>query len=204
LQHAQTKGFTKFLLIGFSAGGSIILNFLGKHPADAVALGVVAAAAISTPLDLEGCAKQLETPGSLYYNHRFCRALNDQLRQKAAALGAGFPIDVTGLAAIKTLRAFDDHITAPLHGFASAKDYYNQCSASRLLTAVPVPTLIWSAQNDPFLSSSCYFPEGQFGQNPNVVGQFPAHGGHCGYSLCTAAPIIEALASSVAWKDALN
>jgi len=196
LAHARHKGYTRIILVGFSAGGSIVLNTLGKHPEAALALGVVGAVAISTPIDLEGCARQLETPGSLFYNHRFCKNLSAKVLEKAAMLGSAFPLSVKGIGLIKTLRAFDEAITAPLHGFASASDYYQRCSALALLHNMPVPVTLVAARNDPFLSPSCLPSVSVSKHWPAVTTQLLALGGHCGYPLCTGAAIV-ALANRV-------
>jgi hypothetical protein len=49
---------------------------------------------------------------------------------------------------------FDDRVTAPLHGFAGADDYYSRSSSRQYLAAITVPTLVLHARDDPFL-----FPE---------------------------------------------
>jgi predicted alpha/beta-fold hydrolase len=200
LRHAKGQGYTRFVLVGFSAGGSITLNFLGKHPQEALDLGVVAAAVISTPLDLLGAADQLETPGSLFYDKRFCHDLIKKVKTKAALLGDAFPLSLEGLEQATTLRAFDDLITAPLHGFASATDYYTRCSGLQYLPTVAVPTLVWSALNDPFLSPSCFPKEALGGAWPNVQGHFSTQGGHCGFALSDGKVLLKALRPGGFWE----
>ena len=199
LKHAQHLGHKKIVLIGFSAGGSVVVNLLGKRSAEALALGVVAAAAISAPMDLEGAARRLETPGSQFYNHRFCMTLMAKLRLKAAAMGNRFPLDMAGMGPLTQLRAFDDLATAPLHGFASAADYYKQCSGAQFLADLPVPTLLWTARNDPFLSASSYPPEGLTGTWPNLQGHYPDEGGHCGFAMSDGSVLLEAAKPGGFW-----
>lgn len=199
LRHARVRGFERIVLVGFSAGGSIVLNFLGRRAEEAKVLGVVAAAAISAPIDMEGCARQLETPGSMFYNRRFCTSLAAKVQAKAQRLGEDFPLDVKGLDEVQMLRAFDERITAPLHGFASAAEYYACSSGLQYLPDLNVPTLLWAAKNDPFLSPSCHPKQALTGAWPNVQGHFPASGGHCGYALSDASVLLAAMRPGGFW-----
>ncbi|MEJ1931470.1 alpha/beta fold hydrolase [Nostoc sp. NIES-2111] len=199
LRHARGRGFERIVLVGFSAGGSIVLNFLGRRAEEAQALGIVAAAAISAPIDMEGCARQLETPGSMFYNRRFCTSLAAKVQAKAQRLGEDFPLDVTGLNQVQMLRAFDERITAPLHGFASAAEYYARSSGLQYLPDLTVPTLLWAAKNDPFLSPSCHPKQALTGAWPNVQGHFPGSGGHCGYALSDASVLLAAMRPGGFW-----
>ena len=83
---------------------------------------------------------------------------------------------------IKTLFEFDDIFTGPLHGFHGAIDYYTKCSAIHFIKNIKVPTLVVNALNDPFLSPECY-PGDEFKHHPFVSFEFPARGGHVGFSL---------------------
>ena len=203
LHHARACGHGRMVLVGFSAGGSIVVNFLAKRAAQALDLGVVAAAAISAPMDLAGGARRLEEPGSLFYNRRFCRSLAAKVQAKAARLGPAFPLPVDGLELVQTLRRFDDWVTAPLHGYASAADYYERCSGLPLLPQVPVPLLLWNARNDPFLSPACFPPQAADGSWPLVRGIYPAQGGHCGFALADASALLNATAPGGHWHRAL-
>ena len=87
-------------------------------------------------------------------------------------------LDVTNLESITSLEQFDDRYTGPLHGFKSARDYYQRCSALGFLNTIAIPTLIVNALNDPFLSKEC-FPEIS---NSFVQFEAPARGGHVGFS----------------------
>ena len=75
---------------------------------------------------------------------------------------------------------FDDHYTAPLHGFQDALDYYNSCSALYVLDQIKTPTLIVNAKNDPFLPATCY-PYEDIEKNANVYLETPDSGGHVGF-----------------------
>lgn len=50
----------------------------------------------------------------------------------------------------RNLYEFDDVVTGPLHGYLGADDYWKRASAKPLLRGIRVPTLLFTAQNDPF------------------------------------------------------
>jgi hypothetical protein len=80
---------------------------------------------------------------------------------------------------ITSLEQFDDYYTGPLHGYKSAMDYYQQCSAVGYLDTIAVPTLIVNAKNDPFLSNEC-FPA--VTTNSFIQFETPSRGGHVGFA----------------------
>ena len=86
---------------------------------------------------------------SRVYERHFLRSL----RRKAMAKLAHYPdlCSPERVAAARTLLDFDDAVTAPVHGFASADDYYDRSSSLRFLHGVRRPTLLLSAADDPFL-----------------------------------------------------
>ena len=47
--------------------------------------------------------------------------------------------------------SFDDQLTAPIHGFANAADYYRRSSCRSYLNKISLPTLIVQSKDDPFL-----------------------------------------------------
>jgi hypothetical protein len=110
------------------------------------------------------------------YRLRFMRSLN----RKAAAKAQRFPDQVSqrDWAALRSVRAFDEAFTAPLHGFADAEDYYARCSARPLLENLQVPALLLNAQDDPLLAPASY-PE--LRDHPYLFVEMPAHGGHVAF-----------------------
>ena len=75
---------------------------------------------------------------------------------------------------------FDDHYTAPMHGFKDAMDYYHSCSALFVLDKIRTPSLIVNALNDPFLSSECY-PYEALKDHKYIHLETPKKGGHVGF-----------------------
>lgn len=169
-------GYEEIYLIGFSLGGNLTLKFLGE----AVHTPKIKKAVVfSVPLDLAAGSENLATRASFIYESRFLRNLGKKVRQKALL----FPneINVKALDRVKSLRDFDEFVTAPLHGFESAKDYYQKCSAANFLEGIRSPTLIVNALNDPLLTPECLDPA--LAQNHDLVTlELTARGGHVGFS----------------------
>ena len=134
------------LVAGFSLGGNVLLKWLGELGPEA---GVVAAAAVSVPYDLERGARHIHSGFAQVYERRFLASL----QRKAIAKRARFP-DLPSDEAVLSARSifdFDDRVTAPVHGFLDASDYYSKSSALGWLSEIEVPTLLLSARDDPFL-----------------------------------------------------
>ena len=174
--HAQTI-YQEISLIGFSLGGNLTLKFLGEVQASLSK--IKKAVAISVPLDLGGSCDKISTGQNLMYSKRFLKTLKEKVTRKSALFPDELPLEK--LQKVKTLRDFDDVITGPLHGFADAAEYYQVNSSLQFLDKIVVPTLILNAQNDPFLSQSC-FPETLAKRLDGVYFEFPKHGGHVGFA----------------------
>ena len=163
-------------LVGCSIGGNLILKFLGESPAPAT---VLAAAAVSAPVDLASTAKALDTrPGNRIYLRRLIASLSAKVRAKSAAMPE--LMSVKGLNGLHGFEHFDERYTAPTHGFLSAEDYWKKCSARQFLHAIRVPALLISARDDPFLTPESFpFPEAE--KNPLLTLEVPGGGGHLGF-----------------------
>lgn len=162
--------------VGVSLGGSALLNWLGRARADAAAL-VARAAAVSAPLDVMAAGRAIDRGANRFYGYVFLRTLNP----KARVLAARHPdvLDPAGVRRYRTMWAFDDAITAPLHGFAGAADYWTRASAKPWLAHIAVPTLVLNARNDPFIPASSLPRPDEVA--PSVRLEQPAQGGHAGF-----------------------
>lgn len=171
----STGRYDKIVLIGFSLGGNQILKYLGEAP-DRVPEQVVGGVVFSTPCDL-GASERIISAHRIYFEY-FMRGLRGKMREK----GERFPevVDAARLKGIRTLREFDNRFTAPIGGFADAADYYAKASSLQFLRAIRVPTLMVNAQNDPFLTPSC-FPVTEAMSNPSLFLETPLYGGHVGF-----------------------
>jgi predicted alpha/beta-fold hydrolase len=167
------------VLAGVSLGGNVLLKFLGEQ-GSAVSDRVVAAAAISVPFDLERGARFISNGFSRIYDRHFLRTL----RQKALAKLARYPglFDADELNRAENIYEFDDAVTAPVHGFKDAHDYYSRSSSLGFLDRVAVPTLLLSAIDDPFLPADVLDQvRGVARKNSHLDLEFTAHGGHVGF-----------------------
>jgi predicted alpha/beta-fold hydrolase len=129
-------------------------------------------------MDLERCVTALERRENRIYEWNFVRNLKARMRRKARLFPGRFPLN--GLSRIQTVRQFDDAFTAPHHGFRDAHDYYYRASALRVIDRIQVPTLIVSAQDDPFVPAEPFHDRAVTG-NPLITVELPSEGGHCGF-----------------------
>ena len=127
------------VLVGYSLGGNVLLKWLGQR-GDSVPPKVRGTAAVSVPFDLARGARHIHRGFARVYESHFLRSL----KRKATAKLARFPdlADPRRIAAARSIYDFDDAVTAPVHGFAGADDYYSRSSALRFLAAIRVPTLL--------------------------------------------------------------
>lgn len=171
------RGYSQLVLIGFSMGGNQTLKYLGEY-ADDLPPAICGAVTFSVPCDLAGAAEVLDRPGNAFYMAYFMRTLRAKMVEKAVR----FPdaVDVEGIDAIKHFVEFDERYTAPMFGFESAFDYWQRASSRPYLPSINVPTLLVNAEDDPFLSPSC-FPHDEASSSAALTLEVPAHGGHVGF-----------------------
>jgi predicted alpha/beta-fold hydrolase len=136
------------LLLGVSMGGNVALKLAGElsgHPVP----GLVRVAAICPPIDLARCAELILLPRNRMYERAFTAGL-----VRAALLRRQHFPDLPPLSFPEPLNLvlFDEHYTAPRNGFAGAQDYYRRASSFPLIPDIPIPTLILTARDDPFIA----------------------------------------------------
>ena len=174
---AREQSAPRFLA-GVSLGGNVLLKWLGEGSANT--RSVRGAVAVSVPFDLEAGARKISQGFSRIYDWSFLRSL----RRKARAKLARYPdlFDDQRLALAQNVFDFDDTVTGPVHGFASAVDYYSRSSSIGFLSAIRVPTLLLSAENDPFLPPAVLERVRQkAASNPALSVEFVRAGGHVGF-----------------------
>jgi predicted alpha/beta-fold hydrolase len=140
---------TPLYAVGVSMGGNVLLKWLGERGADAP---LTAAATVSVPYDLAAAARHLERLAGRPYVSVFMSTL----KPKILDLIARFPretgaLDPKRIRRARTFYEFDDHATAPLHGFTGADDYYRRSSALAHLARIAIPTYCLNSADDPFL-----------------------------------------------------
>jgi uncharacterized protein len=164
---------------GVSLGGNVLLKYLGEQREAALTL-VVAAAAVSVPFDLGRGSDYINQGFSKIYQKYFLGSL----KRKAIEKQSRYP-DLPNPAridAIRSLRDFDDTLTAPVHGFEDAVDYYARSSSIGYLQGIAVNTLLLNARDDPFLprevlAEVCLIAR----RNSHLTLDFPERGGHAGF-----------------------
>jgi predicted alpha/beta-fold hydrolase len=167
------------LLVGVSLGGNVLLKWLGEKGAHAPEQ-LCGAAAVSVPFDLGRGSRHLDRGFSRFYQAHFLRSL----KKKAIGKSARFPgaIRPEAVRRARTLYDFDDLITAPVHGFRSADDYYTRSSSLHYLARIRTPTLLLSARDDPFLPAAVLDEVRQIARtNPSLQLEFVERGGHVGF-----------------------
>jgi uncharacterized protein len=165
------------VLAGYSLGGNVLLKWLGEAGATAP---VTAAATVSVPYDLARGARNIDRGFARVYQASFIKSL----KRKAYAKLERYPdlVDRAKLDAVRSIYEFDEILTAPLHGFAGADDYYARSSALGFLGGIRVPTLLLSAVDDPFLPPAVLDDVRAVARaNPALTVEFVERGGHVGF-----------------------
>ncbi len=173
----EQQQLSSIALAGFSMGGNLVLKIAGEWGTE-VPKQVRAIAAVSPAIDLSASADALHRWDNRLYEWWFLIALAGKMRRKAELFPEKF--SAYPLASIRSLRDFDDRITARYFGFDGVEDYYRKASASPFVEKIVVPTLVIHALDDPFvriLPSTRQMLQ----QNPNVWLLESAHGGHCAF-----------------------
>ena len=168
---------SRFALAGFSMGGNLVLKLAGEwgstgpHQFRAVA-------AVCPAINLAASADALHLRSNRLYEQYFLWNLNRRLRTKARLFPGAF--DTSRLRGIRSLREFDDRITAFYCGFTGADDYYDRAAAAHVIDRIAVPTFILNAANDPFIR---ILPETRRNilDNPHITFVETEDGGHCSY-----------------------
>lgn len=162
---------------GWSLGANVLLKWLGEVGASAPR-SLCAAAAVSTPFDLEVAARACDAR----YGGAIARHFLKTLVPKAIAKARAFPgvLDEAAVRACRTFQRFDDLVTAPIHGFADARDYWQRSSSKRFVEHIRVPALVVSAQDDPLVPHEAW-PVAAIAANPHLVAEWLPRGGHCGF-----------------------
>ena len=162
-------------VVGISLGGNVLLKWLGER---GTAAGfVAAAAAVSPPQDLHAGAVRLAGG----FNRIYARHFLVTLRAKSLAMLKRHPglFDAKRVARAQDFFEFDDEVTARLHGFASAMDYWTRSSCRQFLGGITVPALVINALNDPFLPPEALALPREV--SSAVTLDYPRHGGHVGF-----------------------
>jgi len=167
------------VLVGVSLGGNVLLKYLGEQGTK-LPPQIKAAAAISVPFDLARSSRHINKGFARVYQRHFLRSLREKAFEKLERFPDLIPRE--RLAAMRTMHDFDDVITAPLHGFRDADDYYSRSSSLGWIGRISIPTLLLSAVDDPMLPPEVLDDVRDAARhNPALHLEFVGEGGHAGF-----------------------
>ncbi|NOH69255.1 hydrolase [Vibrio rotiferianus] len=171
---------TPKVAVGISLGGNMLANYLAQYRDDPI---LSAATIVSAPLDLSACANRIEQGFSKVYKRYLLSSLKRNALQKHGLIQGELALSYSSIKRVTRLYEFDDLVTAPLHGFKDAQDYYDQCSGLSKLQQITLPTLIIHAKDDPFMTEAV-IPK--FVLPDNIDYRLYENGGHVGFLTGTA------------------
>lgn len=171
------QGFEQIFFAGYSMGGNLVTKMAGELGVDAPK-ELKGVAVVCPALDLSACADALEKRSNFLYQWHFVKNLMARYHRKVDLFPERYRRD--GFGAIRTVREFDDEITAPCFGFKDAEEYYQSASAKKVIGKVAVPLLVMTAKDDPFVPYESFL-QAKVEENPWVRFVAPEHGGHCGF-----------------------
>jgi uncharacterized protein len=160
--------------IGVSLGGNVLLKYLGEQGKKCL---LTTAMAISVPFDLADSAKYLDRGFSKIYQHHLISRLRRKMLDKFKSKSA--PINLDKLKEWNNFYTFDHNVTAAIHGFESADDYYSRSSSKQFLKNINIPTLIIHSKDDPFMTKKAIPIEREL--SPSITLELTEHGGHVGF-----------------------
>lgn len=173
----ERDGLPEVFAVGFSMGGNLVLKMAGEWR-ESAPRELRAVIGICPSCDLGACADAIGELRNRIYERHFVRRLKRRMIDKAKLFPEKYPLN--GLAKIRSVREFDDAITAKFCGFRDADDYYTRSSALSLLAEIRVPTLILAAQDDPMIPFRSLDAE-KLAANPRITVEAPRYGGHCAF-----------------------
>jgi predicted alpha/beta-fold hydrolase len=162
---------------GYSMGGNLILKMAGELGA-AAPRPLRGVCGVCPTLDLAACVDAIARPGNRIYQWHFVRDLKSRMRRKAKLFPGQFALN--GMGRVRTVREFDEAITAPHCGYRDAADYYQRASALRTARQIAVPTLILTSKDDPVVPFAS-FERPEIAGNPRIQVVATEHGGHCSF-----------------------
>ncbi|HVI10382.1 MAG TPA: alpha/beta fold hydrolase [Candidatus Binatia bacterium] len=166
-----------FVLAGFSMGGNLVLKLAGEW-GNAGPEEFRGVAAVCPAINLAAGADALHEPANRIYEYYFLLQLFWRFRRKVKHFPESF--DRERLGGIRTLREFDDRVTAYYCGFTGADDYYSRAAAAHVIAQIAKPALVIHALNDPFIRILPGTREALLA-NPNITYVETEDGGHCAF-----------------------
>jgi len=178
LEHFRAKyDLERMAMAGYSMGGNLVLKLAGEL-GTAAPEWLLAAVGVSPAADLAPSADALHELQNRIYEFRFLRNLMKRFRQKATLFPERYEDGEVG--PVRSIREFDDRITARFSGFDGADDYYFRASAARVVSRIAIPTLVIHSVDDPFIRLTAETRRAMEA-NPAITLVETAYGGHCAF-----------------------
>src|ERR1700730_9990958 len=174
---AEGDGFTQIFFAGYSMGGNLVMKMAGEY-GNAAPRALCGVCTICPALDLAACADALDKRENYFYQRRFVKGLMARYARKAALFPKIYSRD--GFGRIRSVRQFDDAITAPCFGYRDAQEYYEAASARKVAAGVREPMLMITAQDDPFVPYESFLAA-MVADNRAIKFVAPQRGGHCAF-----------------------
>jgi predicted alpha/beta-fold hydrolase len=179
----QREPKTPIAVVGFSLGGNVLLKWLGEQGNQ---ISLVAAVAVSVPLQLDICANKLDQGFSKLYRKHLISNLIIYMENKQQHLESKGLYDealkiseLGSLKGIKSFWAYDDRVVAKLHNFKDVHEYYKLSSSRQFLKSIQIPTIIIQAEDDPFMTKEVLPDQSEL--SPSVELLLTKYGGHVGF-----------------------
>jgi predicted alpha/beta-fold hydrolase len=172
LQKRESK--PPLAVIGYSLGGNVLLKWLGELGSK---VPVTSAVAVSVPFVLSDLADHMCNGVARLYQRYLVKSLHRTFAAKAAVVDLHLSVDE--ISKLNSFWKFDDKVTAPIHGFKDASDYYQQCSSRQYIKGIGIPTLVLQARDDPFMTQAVIPSEEELSESVQL--ELSDHGGHVGF-----------------------
>lgn len=173
---ANCQDYDQVILLGFSMGGTMVINYLGSKTVHQKVKGGIT---FSVPFDLKASAEKLEKGFNKNLERSFLKKWKRKIQLKAEVFPEHFNLD--GLEKVSSLGELYTQFLLDVHGYENMEQYYQRWSSHQYTPKVSVPLLIVNALNDPMLSKNCY-PVDLCAQSDYVYLETPRFGGHTGFT----------------------
>ncbi len=170
----SNRGDRPQAIIAYSLGGNVLLKWLGEQENNAPDIKAVA---VSVPFVLSELANHMNKGFPRIYQRHLVKSLQKTFEAKANVVD--LPLTTGQITNLHSFWEFDDKVTAPLHGFANAKEYYAKSSSRQFLNKIKTPTLVIQSKDDPFMSPRAIPDEHELSNS--VTLELSDHGGHVGF-----------------------
>lgn len=174
---ANVDRFEHIYFVGYSMGGNLVTKMAGEF-GEAAPVALRGICGVCPALDLAACADALERKDNYFYQRHFVNGLMKRYATKQRLFPERY--SANGFGPIRTVREFDDAITAPQFGYRDAQEYYEAAGAKRVIDQLRVPMLLITAEDDPFVPYVSFLGA-RVEKNRAIQFAVTRHGGHCGF-----------------------